>query len=402
MTRFVTQATAMTLTTMLPNRKSKARRMRRGQRGYALLMIMFFIALLVIAGMAAGPRILTEGKREKEKEMVWRGKQYVRGVRMYYRKLGRFPTSLDDLTKPKVGNLRFMRKAYKDPMNSEDGSWRLIYVGPSGQLIGSLKPPQTLQVPGAGPGLGASASSVATNSAQQQGQNGIGGQSSFASSFGTSAFNNSGVGGAQGNNAQGFNQQGGQQGGQQAAGQNGAQPGQPGAAGDGSQAAGTNASGAASDSSGPQPITPSESSPQIIGGNIIGVGSKKIAPSLLVYDKAKNYHLFEFIWDPSKDVTIAGAPPSGTGFGAIPGTGGNQSGFGLSPSGSGSSFGGSSFGQSSFGQPGQNQNNGQQNNQNNPNNQNNSNPNNQNNPNNPNNAPSGNPPTEAPPPPSQR
>src|ERR1700738_2770691 len=41
-----------------------------------------------------------------------------------------------------------MRQAYKDPMNSGDGSWRLIYVGPSGQLIGSLKPPQTLQMPG--------------------------------------------------------------------------------------------------------------------------------------------------------------------------------------------------------------------------------------------------------------
>lgn len=331
MTRLVTQATTITATTTVPTRKLTARRMR-AQRGYALLMIMFFIALLVIAGMAAGPRILTEGKREKEKEMVWRGKQYVRGVRMYYRKLGRFPTSLDDLTKPKVGNLRFMRKAYKDPMNSEDGSWRLIYVGPSGQLIGSLKPPQTLQVPGAGPGLGAAASSVATASTQTQGQSGFGGQSSFASSFGSSAFNNSGVGGAAGNNAQAANQQ--------AAGQNGAQPGQPGAAGDGSQAAGTDASGAATDSSGPQPITPSDS-PQIIGGNIIGVGSKKIAPSLLVYEKAKNYHLFEFIWDPSKDVMgIGGASGAqiGTpaGQGQTPGQGFGQ-GFG-----------------SSFGQPGQN------------------------------------------------
>jgi len=33
---------------------------------------------------------LTEGRREKEKEMIWRGKQYTRGVKLYYRKLGGF------------------------------------------------------------------------------------------------------------------------------------------------------------------------------------------------------------------------------------------------------------------------------------------------------------------------
>ncbi|MEQ1472947.1 MAG: hypothetical protein ABLQ96_03945, partial [Candidatus Acidiferrum sp.] len=123
---------------------------RGRERGYALLMLMFFVALLLIGSMAAAPRILQQGKREKEKEMIWRGQQYVRGVKLYYRKMGRFPTSIDDLTKPKVGALRFMRQAYKDPMNGGDGAWRLIYVGPAGQLIGSLKPPQTLQIPGAG------------------------------------------------------------------------------------------------------------------------------------------------------------------------------------------------------------------------------------------------------------
>ena len=47
--------------------------------------------------------------------MIWRGRQYVRGIKLYYRKTGRFPTSMDDLTKPKLGSLRFMRQAYKDP-----------------------------------------------------------------------------------------------------------------------------------------------------------------------------------------------------------------------------------------------------------------------------------------------
>ncbi len=81
------------------------------------MMVVFFTALLLVATMVAAPRILLEGKREKEKEMIWRGHQYVRGVKLYYRKMGRFPTSIDDLIKPKTGSLRFMRQAYKDPMN---------------------------------------------------------------------------------------------------------------------------------------------------------------------------------------------------------------------------------------------------------------------------------------------
>src|SRR5260370_6755604 len=121
---------------------------KRRERGYALLLVIFLVTVLLISTMAIAPNILTEGQREKEKEIIWRGKQYTRGVKLYYRKMGRFPTSLDDLTKPKLGSLRFMRQAYKDPMNKEDGSWRIIYVGPAGQLIGSLKPPQTFQLPG--------------------------------------------------------------------------------------------------------------------------------------------------------------------------------------------------------------------------------------------------------------
>ncbi len=103
---------------------------RRNQQGYALLLVIFMATMLLVLATMAAPNIRTEGQREKEKEMIWRGRQYARGVKLYYRKMGRFPTSIDDLTKPKIGSLRFMRRAYKDPMNTEDGAWRLIYVGP--------------------------------------------------------------------------------------------------------------------------------------------------------------------------------------------------------------------------------------------------------------------------------
>jgi hypothetical protein len=67
----------------------------------------------------------------------------------------------------------------------------------------------------------------------------------------------------------------------------------------------------------------------IIGGNIIGVGSKVNKRSIIVYEKAKNYRLFEFIWDPSKDNVGVGQPgmQTGTGLGQNPG----QTPFGQQP-----------------------------------------------------------------------
>jgi hypothetical protein len=254
---------------------------KRKQEGYALVLVVFLTTLLLISVMAIAPAIRTERQREKEQEMIWRGKQYIRGIKLYYRKNGRFPTSIDDLTKPKVGSLRFMRKAYADPMNTQDGSWRLIYVGPAGQLIGSLKPQQNFQLPGV-------AGAVPAAAVGQQANSSAFGQSSFGqSSFGQSSFGGSTSG------------QGGLQAGSQAATQNGAQNTQPTSSTTGQ---GTN-SGTTDDGSLPASAATSDS--PIIGGNIIGVGSKVNKRSIIVYDKAKNYRLFEFIWNPSKDLANA-------------------------------------------------------------------------------------------------
>jgi hypothetical protein len=329
------------------------------ETGYALMMVVFFTALMLIAVTVAAPRILLEGKREKEKEMIWRGHQYTRGVKLYYRKMGRFPTSIDDLTKPKTGSLRFMRQAYKDPMNGEDGSWRLIYVGPAGQLIGSLKPAQTLQLPGSGAGLGTAASALATNSTgQSSGSSAFGSSSSsaFGSSSGFGSFGSSTAssGATSGNAASGAGaasptgggggspaQSGTQQTGDpsvQGAAPNAGQGGPPAQSGIATVPGGSPPSSADTSNavpsdamSTPQAITPAGGTPTIIGGNIIGVGSKISAPSVMVYEKAKNYHLFEFIWDPSKDTTIAGQAPLQTGTGLGQNIGTNPSPFGQQP-----------------------------------------------------------------------
>src|SRR5579871_3722108 len=114
------------------------------QAGYTLLLVMFMVAVMLITAAAITPNLLTEGRREKEREMVWRGNQYVRAIGLYYKKFGKYPTRIEDLTRQTNG-VRFLRQAYKDPMNKDDGSWRFIYVGPNGQLIGSLRPTTLLQ-----------------------------------------------------------------------------------------------------------------------------------------------------------------------------------------------------------------------------------------------------------------
>lgn len=114
-------------------------RANRDERGFALLFVLFLIALVIIGASTAVLNQLTEGRREREADMIWRGKQYQRAIARYYHKFGRFPTSIDDLVKVQNGEMRFLREAYKNPMNAEDGSWRFIYVTPSGQLIGSVQ-----------------------------------------------------------------------------------------------------------------------------------------------------------------------------------------------------------------------------------------------------------------------
>jgi hypothetical protein len=144
-------------------RRCRAHGAIKSQNGYALLFVMFFVALLLVALAIARPNLITQDRREKEVEMIWRGKQYVRGIRLYYQKFHHFPTQLDDLYRPKSG-IRFMRQPYKDPVNAADGTWRIIYAGPAGQLIGSLTQPTNPVIPGASPINGQNAPLSASSS----------------------------------------------------------------------------------------------------------------------------------------------------------------------------------------------------------------------------------------------
>jgi hypothetical protein len=232
-----------------------------GERGYAYLLVMFLLALLIVGTMSAVPNVLIEGRREKEEEMIWRGNQYVRAIRLYVshrtNASHRLPTSLKDLTKGTLG-VHFLRQAYKDPMNKIDGSWRLIYVGPSGELIGSTRPQKNnLSIPGLSAPPPPSAGLL-----QNQSNSNPNGPLSLSGQPGT--------GGSTAGSSQGTPPD----------------------------------STDSSSSSNPQPVVPPDGL-ALVGGNIIGIGSKINQKSIIWYDKAKNYREFEFIWDPAKDAAVA-------------------------------------------------------------------------------------------------
>ena len=249
---------------------------RRKQGGYALLLVVFLTALLVVSTASIGLKIVTEGKREKEQEMIWRGKQYTRGIKMYYRKFGRFPNSLDDLDQAQNRQYPLHAPGLQRP--HEQG----------GRLLAPhLR--RTCRQPHRQPQTAARRHPDAC---------------SRWTSRRRPRFFLRKLPGSQPAPAGGI-----------------AAPGNaPGAPGTGTGATGTVTGAQVTDTTGAaagsQSVPPGDT-PTIMGGNIIRVGSKINQSSVIVYEKAHNYRLFEFIWDPSQDAGLAAAPgtPIGTPIG---------------------------------------------------------------------------------------
>ncbi|MGH9745339.1 MAG: hypothetical protein ACRD59_04430 [Candidatus Acidiferrales bacterium] len=123
---------------MKPVRTSRDHSGRTGERGYAMLLALGLIMVLLISSTALVANLRIEGKRQREDETIWRGQQYARAIRLYFHKTGHYPQTVEDLKKG-MPQLHFLRQEYKDPMNKSDGSWRFIYVNAAGQIIGSTK-----------------------------------------------------------------------------------------------------------------------------------------------------------------------------------------------------------------------------------------------------------------------
>ncbi|HXN72936.1 MAG TPA: hypothetical protein VN861_10335 [Candidatus Acidoferrales bacterium] len=111
---------------------------RSEESGFAFIMALGMMLIVLALSLVVLQNYVTDGKRIKEEETIWRGEQYARAIRLYYHKMGKYPQTLDDLEKGGL-QLHFLRQAYKNPMNKTDGTWRFIYVNGTGQIIGSVR-----------------------------------------------------------------------------------------------------------------------------------------------------------------------------------------------------------------------------------------------------------------------
>ena len=98
--------------------------MRRDREaGYVLFGIAIGLVILGISMTAAVPLWQKIVQREREKELIFRGYQYMQAIELYQRKFpGAYPPNIDILVDGK-----FLRREYKDPFSeTEEGSFCLI------------------------------------------------------------------------------------------------------------------------------------------------------------------------------------------------------------------------------------------------------------------------------------
>lgn len=108
---------------------------RKPESGYALLFVLMMAAVIGIMLYRTVPSVAFEAQRDREQRLIDRGEQYKRAIQLYVRKFNRFPPDINSLENSQ--NIRFLRKQYTDPMTGKN-EWRLIHVGPAGQLTDSL------------------------------------------------------------------------------------------------------------------------------------------------------------------------------------------------------------------------------------------------------------------------
>ncbi len=140
---------------------------KRGESGFALLLVFVMAAAIAITLYMEVPRMAFESQRAKEQMAIDRGLQYKRAIQLFYRKYQLYPQTLDDLETTR--NIRFLRRRYLDPLTGKE--WRLLHVGPAGQLTDSLvQPPAPLPGSTTGSGLNSAGSSQTPSSSQTASQ----------------------------------------------------------------------------------------------------------------------------------------------------------------------------------------------------------------------------------------
>ena len=234
-----------------------------------MMTLLLTMALMIIFAAIILPSITFDIKRDREEEMIHRGTQYSRAIRLYYRKFGRYPAKMEDLENS--SRMRFLRKRYKDPITGKD--FRLLHFGEA-----------KLSTNGMGGGMIPGATSVGANGALVN--------SSTVSTFGANTGVVTGLNSAFGSNsAFGQSSQGVTN--QTTTGPAGSStsPGTSSGSGTDQTAAG-NTTGSSSDSLAGKTFG---------GAPIVGVASLSKDPTIREFDHKKKYNEWQFVYDPTFD-----------------------------------------------------------------------------------------------------
>jgi len=252
------------------------------EQGYVLLTLLLIVSLMIIATAVVVPTIAFEIRRAREEELVHRGVQYTRAIRLYSKRTGSYPVRLEQLLGD--SQTRYIRKLYKDPITG--GDFRLLHLGdvqPNNSPAQAPDSQDSADAPAAGDGSQPAAppadpssnpaQASVTSFSQSNSQSGFtqfaGSQNAAAqagsSPFGSSQFGSSQFGASPLANAQ------------------------PGAPGQPAQAYG--AASPTTDSGDAQP-----------GGQLIfGVASSSKAKSIRSFDHKEHYNEWWFFYDPRFD-----------------------------------------------------------------------------------------------------
>jgi type II secretory pathway pseudopilin PulG len=274
-----------------------------------LLSVMLVMTLMLITLSIAIPRIAQQIKREKEEELLHRGREYAVAIKRFYHKNGTYPVSIEQLES--TNNQRFLRKRYRDPM-TEKGEWKLVHIGEAQITIPTTAAANNNQ----GNSLTTTPNNPPTGAAGSSGFGSNSGASGLAggSSIGSSGFNsgNQGLGGGGGLGSSGLG-----------SGSQSLSSPTPTASPTGNQPSGTGQLGTLTT----QNIATSGPGAQG-GGPIIGVASTSTQTSIKEFNNANEYDKWMFVYDPRVEQAGSGgvmiATPLGSG-GASSTPGGSQS-----------------------------------------------------------------------------
>lgn len=129
-------------------------------RGFTYIGLLFAVALLGILLSVAGLLWDTEARREKEKQLLFAGKEYQNAIASYAarrvngQRVNQYPESIDDLLEDNRGEVpvpvRHLRRRYVDPITNSP-AWGLVRAGGGIVAVYSLSAEKPVKQAGFGP-----------------------------------------------------------------------------------------------------------------------------------------------------------------------------------------------------------------------------------------------------------